>query len=60
MEMQGMVAGDPVKCVKLGQLGQRYAGSQERARVEFLASQVDVDTPYDALNELFKLLHRAG
>lgn len=48
-----MVAGDPVKGVKLGQLFQGYAGFQERARIELLASQVDVDPPYDALDEFF-------
>ena len=56
-EMQGMVAGNPVECVKLGQFAQGYAGFQERTRIELLASQVDVDTPYDTLHELFKLLH---
>jgi hypothetical protein len=57
MEMQGMVTRDPVKRVKLGQLFQRYARFQKRARVEFLPSEVDVDTPYDAIHKLFKLLH---
>jgi hypothetical protein len=57
VKVQGMPPGDSIKGIKLRKLEKGHAGPQERAGIEILAPQVDVDTPDDPFKELFQFVH---
>jgi len=57
VKVQGMPPGNSIKGIKLRKLTKRHTGPQERAGIEILAPQVDVDSPDDPFKKLFQFLH---
>jgi hypothetical protein len=58
MEMQGVLAGYPVKGIKLGQLLKGDARPQKRGCVEFLGPQAESDPSHDSIDKLLQLFHQ--